>query len=108
MSTRVNPLPSLIRASAEDSANAAMRKAGRTAWSRSDYNTAGKTQERLVRACYGRSADKDQDLCYIRFGVAERFQKDGYIAIDSDWTKVMGAIDELIAGRPVRLVGEVA
>lgn len=96
MSNKVNPLPSLIRASAEDAANAAMRKAGRTAWSRADYNLAARTQERLVRACYGRQGDKP-DVCYIRFGVAERLQKNGHIAIDSDWSKVMAWIELQVA-----------
>ena len=98
--TTVNPLPSLLRASAEDEANRAMRKAGRSAWSRSDYNVACEKQECLIRSCYGRDTDKDPNFCYIRFGVAEQLQRDGYIGLRSDWKQVMEGIDKLLAGSP--------
>lgn len=77
MSRALNPLPSLIRASAFDAANAQMRKACRKAWSDADADPATETQERLIRSCYGRPGDNQPDMCYIRFGVAERLERAG-------------------------------
>ena len=71
----MNPLPSLIRASAWDAANMAMRKDGRTKWSEDDYNLACETQERLIRSTYSRAGDNDDRLCYIRFSFAEAMEK---------------------------------
>lgn len=39
-------------ASGMDAANASMRKAGRTAWSRADYNVSVRTVEKLAKALY--------------------------------------------------------
>lgn len=39
---------SMVYAAGQDAANAAMRKAGRTKWSREDYNLAAATFDRLA------------------------------------------------------------
>lgn len=59
---------SLAMAAAKDAANRRMRAAGRTAWSRGDYNHSVETFERLYPqavlcdAC-GRTADMRPDDC---------------------------------------------
>jgi hypothetical protein len=94
----ITPLPSLLRASAHDAANMAMRKAGRTAWSEDDYNVACETQERLIRACYGSPRDhNDPNRCYIRFGVAEQMERAGQINLSSDINEIHRLIDEALA-----------
>jgi hypothetical protein len=77
----MNPLPSLIRASAWDAGNAHMAKAGRKIWSRADYSAAGDEQERLLRACYERAADTDPREAYCRFGYAEAMEKAGMLTV---------------------------
>lgn len=92
----INPLPSLIRASAWDAGNFSMRDAGRSKWSRKDFNTAAATQERLIRACYSRPTDTDPRLCYIRFGIAEQWQQARY-TLACKWDRVIDAIDQWLA-----------
>lgn len=94
----MNPLPSLLRASAWDAANRQMREAGRTKWSEDDYNLACSEQERLIRACYGRPGDNQPELCYIRFQIAEVWQKAGDIHLDDDWAEVLEDIEAAIVG----------
>lgn len=77
----MNPLPSLIRASAWDAANARMRAAGRSKWTRGDYNEAGRTQERLLTACFSRPDDPDDKLKYIRFSYAEAMERSGLLTL---------------------------
>lgn len=100
MAQVLNPLPSLIRASAHDAAAASARKACRKAWSRADYNAACETQNRLIRACYGRSDDSDERLCFIRFQIAEQFEREGRFGLDTPMVKVHRAID-LVMSAPV-------
>lgn len=50
MANAFNPLPSLIRASAQDAGNSNMRKNGRTKWSDDDWNVMCETQDRLIRS----------------------------------------------------------
>jgi hypothetical protein len=93
-----NPLPSLLRASAWDAGNARMRKAGRSIWTRGDYNEAARTQNRLVRACYGRDGDPENSpLPFIRFGIAERMQRDGVFTLSSKMPAVHAAIDHVLS-----------
>lgn len=93
----MNPLPTLIRASAWDAASARMRAAGRTKWNRADYNEAARTQERLVRACYERPGDgKDSPRCYIRFQIAQQMQEAGHFTLYSDFQSVIDAIEECL------------
>lgn len=96
MSRALNPLPSLIRASAFDAANAQMRKACRKAWSEADADLAAETQERLIRSCYGRPGDNQPDMCYIRFGVAEQLERAGEFGLTSKITDVHARIDALL------------
>lgn len=99
--TRINPLPSLIRASAHDAAAASARAAGRSKWSRGDYNKACATQERLVRACYAKPGEAaDSPWCYIRFGIAEKAERDGVFTLDSDFGAVFDAINDAIEQAP--------
>ena len=77
----MNPLPSLIRASAWDAGNEHMRAAGRSIWNRADYNAAGEAQERLLRACYDRDTDTDPREAYCRFGYAEAMQTAGLLTL---------------------------
>lgn len=93
----MNPLPSLLRASAWDAANARMRAAGRSKWTRGDYNEAARTQERLIRACYGRKSDQDKNIVYIRFQIAEQMQREGLFDLQSDMTAVHEYIEQALA-----------
>ena len=70
MSFSLQPRPAFLRASAQDAANAQMRRAGRTSWNEDDYNLAVSTLDRLIRACYGRDADQD-NARFMRFQQAE-------------------------------------
>ena len=98
MSNALNPLPSLIRASSWDAANMQMRAAGRTVWNEDDFNHAAATQERLIRACYGRPADSNQsNMCFIRFGLAEAWEKAGHFKLKSNLADVNRALDEALA-----------
>lgn len=90
----VAPLPSLIRASAQDAANAQMRKACRKAWNEDDWNLAAATQERLIRSCYGRPGDHNQpNSCFIRFQIAEQMERRGEFHLRSDLAVVNAAIE---------------
>ena len=62
----MNPLPSLIRASAHDAGSRSMRAAGRTKWNDDDWNAMVAEQDRLIAATYGRGPEA---LC--KFGFAE-------------------------------------
>lgn len=94
----LNPLPSLIRASAWDAANMHMRASGRTKWCLEDYNEAARVQERLIRSCYGRPNDVDNpDIVYIRFQIAEQLECAGYFKLSSDVNKVNDYIDQALA-----------
>jgi len=93
----MNPLPSLLRASAWDAANMRMRAAGRSKWNREDYNEAARTQERLIRACYGRPGDANNpNAVYIRFQIAEQLERARQIDLQSDFTKVHAYIDQVL------------
>jgi hypothetical protein len=95
MSATVTPLPSLLRASAWDAGNARMRKAGRSKWTRGDFNEAARTHNRLVRACYGKPEDPDgSPLPFIRFQIAETMQKRGMFNISSKMPAIHRQIDE--------------
>ena len=94
----IAPLPSLIRASAHDAASMSMRAAGRTKWNDDDWNAMCETQERLIRACYGRESDHNQpNMCYIRFSVAEALQNQGVFTLKSKPAEIMKMIDEALA-----------
>lgn len=97
MAATMVPLPSFIRASAWDAANASMRKGGRQRWSRADYNAAARTQERLVRACYARPSDSDDQLCFVRFSIAEAMERAGRFTIGTDFGAVNHEIDAVLA-----------
>lgn len=94
--TGFNPLPSFLRASAQDAGNMQMRTAGRTRWNDDDWNRACDEQERLTRACYGKPGDNDDRLCFIRFGIAEQWERQGLIGISSDWESVLAAIGDAL------------
>lgn len=97
MATTLNPLPSLIRASAHDAAAMSMRSAGRAKWNEDDWNTMAETQERLIRSCYGREANHNEpNRCYIRFSVAEQMERDGRFTLRSDVKAVMAEIDAVL------------
>jgi hypothetical protein len=73
--TGLQPLPSLIRASAWDAGNASMRAGHRQAWNEDDYNASVDTFDRLLAACYGGIEPKHR----WRFTMAEMLQKAGYL-----------------------------
>lgn len=92
----LNPLPSFLRASAQDAANTQMRKACRKVWNDDDYNLAASTLERLVRSCYSRPFDHNQpDYCFFRFQRAERLEKEGKFSAFSQMPDIAQAIDEM-------------
>lgn len=97
MASTINPLPSLIRASAWDAGNESMRKANRKVWSRDDFNVAAETQERLIRACYGAPGDGvNSPLCFIRFQVAEQAERAGQFDLKSNFKKMFQLINEAV------------
>lgn len=98
MSNALNPLPSLIRASAFDAANMRMRADGRDKWNDDDWNHMCDTQDRLIATCYGKPGDNDDRMKFIRFQVAEQAEKRGEINLRSDWPAVIDAIDAAIWG----------
>lgn len=90
----LNPLPSLIRASAQDAGNSSMRKGGRDRWDTSDWNAMCDTQERLVRAAYGRATDHNNpDICYLRFQIAEQMERRGEFTLRSNAAEILARID---------------
>jgi hypothetical protein len=94
----LNPLPSFLRASAQDAANMQMRKAGRKAWNEDDYNLAADTLDRLVRSCYGKPSDHNQpDYCFIRFQHAETLEKQGRFSHVSRMPDIAREIEEAMA-----------
>lgn len=96
----VNPLPSLLRASAWDAGNQSAAKAGRKVWDREDYNAAAATQERLTLSCYGRLWDRHgSKLAFVRFAIAESMEKQGHFTLSSDFAEISDWIDaELVDG----------
>lgn len=72
----MNPIPSLIRASAHDAGNQSMRAAGRTQWNDDDWNAMCATQDRLITACYG-----EGPRGRVRFGYADAMAKAGLLTI---------------------------
>ena len=96
--TGINPLPSFVRASAQDAGNTHMRKAGRVKWDDDDWNVMCETQEQLIRSLYGRDMDHNNpDACYLRFQIAEQLEKRGEFGLRSDATVIMSRIDQLLA-----------
>lgn len=99
MTRTTNPLPSLIRASAWDAGNMQMRAENRQKWNEDDYNMAARTQERLIRGCYGSYRDiDDPNMCYIRFGIAEAMERAGQFHLKSKMGAIHRAIDEAVGG----------
>ena len=97
----MNPLPSLIKASAFDAANMRMMHEGRKQWNGDDWNAMCETQERLISACYGRPSDSDPHIKYLRFSVAAQLEKQGDFTLYSTRAEVkhiMAWIDEYLAG----------
>lgn len=86
------PLPSLIRASSWDAGNFSMQKAGRTKWSRKDYNAAAETQNRLVKATYGLPGE-DERVAFLRFGIAEQLQRMGVLHLGQTYRQFIEAFN---------------
>lgn len=94
----LNPLPSFIRASAQDAANLQMRKANRTKWNEDDWNLMCETQERLIRSCYGSPRDHNEpNWCFIRFSIAERMEKAGEFSHTSKMPEINAAIEAALS-----------
>jgi hypothetical protein len=94
MPNGLNPLPSFIRASAQDAGDMHMRAAGRSKWNDDDWNRMCEVQERLIRSLYGRASDHNQpDYCYIRFHVAEQLERAGHLTLKSN---IAAAVDEIL------------
>jgi hypothetical protein len=93
MATAMNPLPSLLRASAWDAGNFSARDAGRKVWNEDDYNAAAETQNRLVRQCYGYPEDTDERMAFIRFQVAGALQAHGRFKLTSDMKEIHALIN---------------
>lgn len=103
MSRRTNtmhPLLNLLRASAWDAANRQMRKAGRSKWGRADYDLACDVQERLTRGFFGRDSDADDHMSFIRFQIAEQWERAGRIGLGSDWPAVLTEIETMLSASP--------
>lgn len=90
MMTALLPLPSFIRASAQDAGNASMRKACRTKWNDDDWNVMCDTQDRLIRSLYGHPGDHNQpDMCFLRFQTAEALERQGKLKAVADLEAVL-------------------
>jgi hypothetical protein len=76
MSNGTLPLPSLLRATAHDAGCAAMRKARRKKWSRSDYSASAEKLGRLVASAYGEGVEG-----WVRFQVAADLERAGHLSI---------------------------
>jgi len=79
MSNAMNPLPSLIRATAWDAGNRNMRAKGRKVWSNAVRIAAVREQERLIDSLFSRPGDADSRTKYVRFGYAEQMQRAGLL-----------------------------
>lgn len=89
----MNPLPSLLRASAFDAGNMHMRANGRAKWNDDDWNVMCDTQDRLITGCYGKPGDNEPQMKFIRFQIAEQAERRGEINLQSNWSDVLTAID---------------
>ena len=88
MSTGINPLPSLLRASAQDAGNRRMRSQCRHKWDEGDWNKAAATFNRLRSACYG-----DGPEGCIKFQIAEELQKAGHLTLDMKGADLFALVD---------------
>jgi hypothetical protein len=98
----INPLPSLIQASAFDAANMRMVHDGRKQWNDDDWNAMCETQERLVTQLYGRETDSDPNIKYVRFSTAAQLEKQGDFTLHStpaEIKHISAWIDEYLAGQ---------
>lgn len=94
--TGLNPLPSLIRASAHDAGSMNMRANGRKKWNDDDWNAMCETQDRLIRNIYGKPQDHNEpNWCFIRFQIAEQMEKRGEFGLKSGLKEILRHIDEL-------------
>jgi hypothetical protein len=98
MPAALNPLPSFLRASAQDAGNMHMRAACRSRWNEDDRNHAAETLERLVRGCYGRDGDNQPEMAFYRFQIAERLERAGKFNYRSKLADIQGAVDEAVNG----------
>jgi hypothetical protein len=92
----MNPLPSLIRASAWDAGNLSMHNAGRTKWDWTDFTVASAEHERLLGLAYARPNDERHDR-YIRFQIAEQMEQAGLFTSTSLMTDIHRQIDQAMA-----------
>ncbi|WP_020696569.1 hypothetical protein [Reyranella massiliensis] len=92
----MNPLPSLIRASAWDAGNHNMHNAGRSKWDWNDFTVASAEHERLVGLAYARPNDQRHDR-YIRFQIAEQMEQAGLFTSTSLMTDIHRQIDQAMA-----------
>lgn len=102
MTTAINPLPSLIRASAFDAANMQMTHDGRKQWNDDDWNKMCETQERLVTQLYGCESDNDPNIKYVRFSMAAQLEKQRDFTLYStpaEIKHIFAWIDEQVAGQ---------
>lgn len=92
----MNPLPSLIRASAWDAGNLSMHNAGRTKWDWTDFTVASAEHERLLGLAYARPNDERHDR-YLRFQIAEQMERAGLFTSTSLMTDIHRQIDQAMA-----------
>lgn len=94
----MNPLPSLIRASAHDAASRRMRAENRSKWNEGDWDLMCETQERLIRNLYGKDTDSNQpDMCFLRFQIAERLERAGQFRLDSKVPEIFARIETALS-----------
>lgn len=92
----MNPLPSLIRASAWDAGNLNMYNAGRTKWDWNDFTVASAEHERLLGLAYARPNDQRHDR-YLRFQIAEQMERAGLFTQASAMADIHRQIDLALA-----------
>jgi hypothetical protein len=48
-------------------------------------------------ACYGKPGENQREMAFIRFQVAEQWQRKGLIGLDSKWDDVLAEIDRALS-----------
>jgi len=94
--TTALPFPSMVRASAWDVGNARMRKAGRTQWTRGDYNAAARFQQSVIEKCFAVEGGGYPEAC-IKFSIAEALQRAGHLPLGMKSKAFFATIDQAYA-----------
>lgn len=99
MQNLLSPLPSLIRATAQEACDSQMKRFSRRHPNEDDKALILDTQDRLIRALFANASDgPGSKLCYLRFAMAERFERAGMIDPTHAPDDVIAMCDHALAG----------